>query len=764
MTHPFRTLVATFLVAAAVLATEIILTRVFSVVMWYHFAFLAISVCLFGLGLGALALHLFGSRIRAGEMPRHLGRAAVVMALSQIAVVALLRTMKLGDMDLSVAFLAKMSVVFLAASAPFAGAGFFLGLVFSRGADRIGAIYLSDLAGAAAGCVATIFLLDVLGGEAALLGTALVAIAGGLVACAGIAPREETYSLAGAALVLASIIGVHSATGFLTIHHSKGNDEPDPIVVRWNTFSRVIAYHRPQIGDIMLEIDGVAHTPVTPYTGDAQATQTPDANLQRLPYEFLENEDVLVVGSGGGEHILTALAAGARHVLGVEMNPIIIGMVEQEFASMAGGLFQAPNVDVVLAEGRSYIARAPKKFDVINFTLVDTWAATAGGAFALTENYLFTKEAFHEYFDHLTPRGMLAVKRWRDAPEYVLRMAALGRAVLEERGVDSPENCVFVATNDKFANVMIRNTPFTLDDIHELHADALALGLEILYSPYTETGLAAIKQMLRAPVLADWLRAQHLDLAPPTDNRPFFFNTLRLSDLAESFKLAWSAKIRNVGLLIVFALFGIASAFVALLMLGPLVVIRRHRLLLSGHLRAALFFAAIGVGYLVLEIAVMQSFILYLGHPTLTLAVFLATLLASSAAGSGASSFLGKRKPRLSLVVVVVLLIGAALLLRAGSPRVFAATLGLPVAQRAFITVLLLFPLGFLMGMPFPLGVRAVNEDETVPWMFAVNSAASVLGSVAAIVLAMSFGFTAATLAGLAAYGLAAAVYPADEG
>jgi len=764
MTRPLRIMIATSLMASAVLASEIILTRIFSVLLWYHFAFLAISTCLFGLGLGSLILHLLGSaRLREDDLPKHLGYGAFGFAFSQCVCVLVLRFAKLGSLDFNLVFITEMAIVFLVCAAPFVFAGFFLGLVFSRGAGRIGALYFADLAGAAAGCLLTIGLLTLLGGAAALLATAVIALIAGMIACPANRGKENFAAQGILALMIVAVLAANHFTGFLIFHYTKGNEEPDPIAVEWNSFSRVIAYNRPKIGDVMLEIDGIANTPITPFHGDVQATQDPMGNLQRLPYEFYDKPSLLVIGSGGGEHILTGLAAGAGPIVGIEMNPIVIDMVENRFRHMAGGLFHQPGVRVELAEGRSYTARTKERFDIINFTLVDTWAATAGGAFALTENFLFTTNAFEEYFDHLTGRGMLAIKRWRDAEEYHLRMAALARSVLEKRGEKNPENCLFAVADAEFINILIKQRPFMLDEIHRLHNLAEKLELDLLYSPFFNEGNEELRTLLRSRDLSRWLDKQERNLAPPTDDKPFFFHTLRFRDLPGIFKLGWSAKIRNLGSLILVTLLGIVVFFVGIMILGPLVFVRKHRVLLAGNLRSAAFFALIGAGFLIVEIAMMQSFILYLGHPTLTLTVFLATLLVASAIGSAASSRIGPDRPKRAVIISVIALVGVALALRSVSPKLFAATLGLPTVSRAMITAVVLFPLGFLMGFPFPLGVRAVREDETVPWMFAVNSAASVLGSVAAVTIALAFGFTFAASVGLAAYICAIFAYPADD-
>ncbi len=739
-------------VACAMLTSEIVLTRVFSVVMWYHFAFLAISVALFGMGLGGMAVHVFAKRIADREEAVLALAGALVGAANGLTILVLL-TLKLGGFDFNLAGMAKLGLVYLVAALPFLAGGAFISLMLRLGHRHAGIVYFFDLLGAGAGCLLTIPLLTVFGGPAAILVAGALAAIGGQIAAGKIKPLRFAVGLT-VAVALATVAIVHLATGgtMLEPRYVKGAEEPEPLAVGWNSFSRVIAYDRPDQGDIMLLIDGVAHTPITPFSGDPAPSQDEMAYIQRLPYDLHRGASTLIFGSGGGEHILTAMDAGARRIVGVEMNKIVLDFVNVKFAAVAGGLFTWPGVEVAYDEGRSFIRRSQEKFDIIQFTLIDTWAATAAGAFVLTENNVFTVESMNEYFDHLSPDGMISAKRWLEARDYVLRLVVLARAVLEQRGAHDPSKHFFIARDGEFANVMIKPRPFTIDEVGTLVELCAKYGLNVVYSPYSQSEDEQFVAAVSEPSLSAWLDRQEPNLAPPTDNRPFFFYSLRLRQLPQIMGQAYSLKIRNIGPVVLYALFVLVLAFVALLMLLPAWLVRDKSE--NPPRRTAVYFALLGLAYLLVEVALMQKFILYLGHPVYALAVVLLTLLVASSVGAALSEkFYPDRAPRRLPWVTGALALYAAVLLIV-APRLFYETLQLAIAWRILITTALVAPLGVLMGVPFPLGVRLVGYrfPRSIPWMFAVNSAASVLGSVLAMLLAVNFGFNAAITAGLLLY------------
>jgi len=745
-------LIGLMLLACSVLMTEVVLTRVFSVVMWYHFAFLAISVSLFGLGLGGMLTHLLEKRLD-GREESFLAYAGAALGVANGLAVVVLLGVRLSGLEFDPRSLLMLALVYLVSALPFFAGGIFISLMLRLGHKRAGIVYLFDLIGAGLGCLLTIPLLRLCGGPAAMLVAGALAAVAGIVAAGTYRPVRFAVGVA-VSVILLTVVAVHLLGGatMLEPRYIKGQKCPATLAVGWNSFSRVIAFARPQVGDIMMEIDGVAHTPITPFNGNTAVTQTAQANLQRLPYLLHPGGSALIFGSGGGEHILTALDAGAKRIVGLEYNPIIYDWVENRFGKFAGHLFHQPGVQVVVDEGRSYIRRTSERFDLIQFTLIDTWTATAAGAFALSENNVFTFESFQEYFDHLTKGGLIAIKRWSEPEEIALRLMALARAVLEQRGVKTAEDHFFIVRDGEFTNLLIKADPFTLDEVGNLAEWCAKLNLGVAYSPFSKSDGPAFIDLARATDLSAWLAKQKADLSPPTDNHPFLFYTIRLKDLPQVFSQVYSAKIRNIGPVILYALLAVVLFFVAVLILVPAWLTRRRKE--KAPRLAVFYFAALGLAYLLVEVAMMQKFILYLGHPTYSLAVVLFTLLLASGVGSAFSQRLYPELGTNQLKAVVVALVLYAAVFLIVSPRLFYETLAYSLPQRIGVSIGLLLPLGLLMGIPFPFGVRKVGfaHPASVPWMFAVNSAASVLGSVAAMILALHFGFPTAITTGLILY------------
>lgn len=771
------------LVASSLLATEVVLTRVFSVVMLYHFAFLAISVSLFGLGAGGIVLHLVGRRAE-GREGTLLAWAGIALGLSEGLAIAVLLGMRLENL-MSVQGMMNLAVIYLVTALPFLCGGFFVSLMLKVGHKEAGKVYFFDLVGAGLGCLLTIPLLKTFGGPAAVLVAGAAGVIGGMISADSFRPVRFVVGLLTIAVLLGAV-GLHWQTGhrLLEPRWIKGRESVNYDEVAWNSFSRVIAYKRTgaetglPYDDEMIEIDGVAHTPITPFDGKNTAiTQVPDANIQRLPYILRPKATTLIFGSGGGEHLLTALDAGAAKIIGLEYNPLVVWLVNERFAALSGGLFHyhgkrtlpelgevEQQVEVVVDEGRSFIRRTDQKFDVIQFTLVDTWSATAAGAFTLSENNVFTLEAMHEYLDHLRPGGVISIKRWLDTEDVVLRLMALAKTALLQRGVEHPQDHFFVAysvdpqdpTKKVFANLMIRAEPFDIHDpaINELDEQCAKMGLGILYSPFHAGDGKRFIELAKTGDMVGWFAAQETDLTPPTDNRPFLFYTLKPADLPRIFKetVAYDTRRDNLGPAILFALLGMVSVFVLALILLPAWLIRDKEA--KAPLRWPLYFAVLGLAYLLVEVAIMSKFILYLGHPTYALAVVLFTLLLSSGVGAGISERIYPDKARTRLRLVVICLVVYAAVFMVVSPLLFQRTLALELSARIVISVLALLPLGLLMGMPFPLGIRLLGfkYPRSIPWLYAVNSAASVMGSVAAMLLAVHFGFSSAVELGLGLY------------
>jgi hypothetical protein len=474
--------------------------------------------------------------------------------------------------------------------------------------------------------------------------------------------------------------------------------------------------------------------------------------------------------------VLRAVANGSPSVTGIEINPIIADTVMRgRYADYSLHLYERPDVHIHVTDGRSYLRSTPQRFDVVQMTLVDTWASTAAGAFALSENNLYTVEAFREYFDHLKPGGMIAITRWEfRQPREALRVVAVAMQALHSLGIANPARNFIVASQgpldeDGIAVVVLaKKTAFTAEEESALqaHFDEHVGELAPLYMPSSPVknpfgDLIASNDPYR------FAQSYAYNVAPVNDNAPFFFFTLKagqiLSEQGLRQGIDWKV---NLGVLVLLLVLIISIAAVLAFLILPLA--------LQGSSRQSplplLYFVAVGLGYILVEIAFIQRFVLFLGHPTYALTVVIFLLMLSSGAGS---LFSRRWLPRTEMAWMPIVLVVAALLVDVFFlPRWLEAWVGLGLYARIAVSGILLAPLGFVMGMPFPTGLRALaggpvvdvpgadTEGNAVEWAWAMNAAASVLGSVLAMVIAIQFGLNVTLACGVAAYIVALLLLP----
>jgi hypothetical protein len=483
--------------------------------------------------------------------------------------------------------------------------------------------------------------------------------------------------------------------------------------------------------------------------------------------------DFAIIGPGGGVDVLRAVANGSPSVTGIEINPIIANTIMRgRYADYALHLYERPDVHIHVTDGRSYLRSTPQQFDVVQMTLVDTWASTAAGAFALSENNLYTVEAFREYFQHLKPDGMIAITRWEfRQPREALRVVAVAMEALHSLGVADPAQNFIVASEGPLDEdgipvvVLAKKTAFTEkeESAVQAHFDEYDQ-LNPLYLP-SDPGISPFADLIASN--DPYLFAQNYayNVAPVTDNAPFFFFTLKAGQILgpEGLRNGIDWKV-NLGVLVLLLVLAISLVAVLAFLILPLALKATRQSPIP-----LLYFVAVGLGYILVEIAFIQRFVLFLGHPTYALTVVIFLLMLSS----GAGSLLSRRwLPRTELAWVPLVLVVIALLADVFFlPHALAAWVGLRFGHRLVISGMLLAPLGFVMGMPFPSGLctlvrgplpgGATGENHAVEWAWAMNAAASVLGSVLAMVIAIQFGLNATLTCGVAAYLLALVLLPA---
>ena len=756
------------------LLLELALTRLFSVVLFYHFAFLAISIALLGLGAGGVFAYLGKSWLARFETRSLVARLCSLNALVVVAVLTVvLRTPV--SLEFSQANFLRLTIIYMASAVPFFVTGLEFSIVFARESAHIPRLYGADLGGGALACLAIVPLLNFLGGpNTVLFAGATMAAAGAVWAAGGKARRAAVIW---AALLLLLIVANYSGRLF-DIVYAKGELRDSSWVefARWNAISRVEVDRQDDAKAIVIDADASTFI----MNADPKQWQGTvwQKNLMSAPPALANvlrpRGDFAIIGPGGGVDVLRAVANGSPSVTGIEINPIIATTVMRgRYADYAYHLYERPEVHIHVTDGRSFIRNAQQHFDVVQMTLVDTWASTAAGAFALSENSLYTVEAFQEYFEHLKPDGMIAITRWEfQQPREALRVVSVAMEALHRLGIENPaSHFVVVSEGDLDEDgipvvVLAKKSAFTPQEEQAVQ-DHLGTypALVALYLP-SEPGDNPFSDLIARNDPYAFAQTYPYNVAPVRDNAPFFFFTLKLGQVLHPQSaqqgIDWKVNlgVAVLGMVLILSLLAVLAFLVV-----PLAVRGGRR---QERAVPLLYFIAVGLGYILVEIAFIQRFVLFLGHPTYALTVVVFLLLLASGAGSLASRrWLG---PATRGWLPLALIVSALLLYVFILPGLLNALVGLPFAAKLGVSGGLLVPLGFAMGMPFPTGLRALASlpapefpvsqespagDNAVEWAWAMNAASSVLGSVLAMVIAIQFGLNVTLACGAVAYLLA---------
>ena len=730
----------------ATLLMELSLTRIFSVVFYYHLAFLAISIALFGLGAGGV----FSYVVATWKAPLYtkLGRLSAVNSF--LVLLALTVILAQGGSLTNW----NLALIYFTTALPFFVSGTIVSLAVSETMERIDRVYFYDLLGAAGGCLLLIPLLNQFGGPCTVIAAAVcfaVAAAIWHSLAGSVTGRAGSVALA---LALVSFLTYNEKHPVIDIHYAKGHKLQNELWSKWNSISRIAVSRQPD-GSGIIFIDADASTGIAHFDFDHLTPQQHRDLLEQgtaLPYVVRPGAKALIIGPGGGWDVSRALASGSHDITAVEINDIIATTVMREkFAFMSGGLYLRPDVHVHVEDGRSFVRRSTDKFQVIQATLVDTWASTAAGAFALSENNLYTTDAFRDYLSHLTADGMVCFTRWGfEPPRESLRLVSLAMAALDQLGETQPWRHVIVGRDGSVQGfgakdtVLVSRKPLGEAEIDRARSLFAAAHMEAVYLPGSEVR-NQFHDLLLSPNPAEYQRNYTFDITPVSDNRPFFFYTVQPRDLWNFVKTASREsedyKAVNKALPLLFGLLAVSLVATALILVMPPLVLGTRLPRHPGVIRFLLYFLFIGTGYILIEVGLIQKFVLFLGHPTYALTVVIFSLLTSSGLGSFASRrLLGSDEGRLIKALGCVALLAALLAFLVSG--LLSSLVWMPLAFKIVLTVALLTPLGFVMGMPFPTALRRLERMHapSVRWAWALNAAASVMGSVGALVCGIYLG------------------------
>lgn len=771
------------LVTTGVLALEVVLSRLLSVVTWYSVGFLVLSLAMLGLTAGGLWVHLEPQRFSPARLRAEIARACVWTALAvPVATV--------GALAIPVPLVPKLTTVAAALvlsallALPFAAAGVVIAAALSYTPGRVGVLYAIDLVGSAAGCLLAFPLLDAFDAPSAMVVSAALPATGAVF----VATRASwRWGALGLAIALAALGALNSTLeDGLRITYVKGFPETTrPIFERWNTFSRIgvdpvaprLPFYwgpskrapREPVVWAPMRIDGDAGTPLLVSAAERDLEHV-RWDVTSFGHHLASRGQACVIGVGGGRDIAAALSFGHRRALGIELNPIFVELLRNPPVAAPSTLAGDPRTELVVDEGRSYLARATDlRCNILVLSLVDTWAATGAGSMVLGENALYTREAFGLMLRRLTPDGILSVSRWyspRHSDE-TLRLVALGVSALMESGAREPGRHVVLVGSGAVATLLVSRRALGEADVARVKELTDESGFRLLLAPgrppATEM-LGRVVAVRSVEELATVAADAPFDITPPTDDRPFFFHVIRLGDwlrparileLADSPGMVKGNTIAILALLVLGAVVAILAALAVWLPLRALA--RREQSAPPRAVRRAggAFFVLTGGGFMLVEIALVQRLGVFLGHPTLSLGVVLFGVILSTGLGAALSELFASRRRRglLPLVAAAVALSTAPLMAVTTSAFASADSTG-----RIALSIAHVSAVGLSLGLQLPTGIAAIRRvaPTIAAWCWGVSGAAGVLGSVMALVISLHGGIGATMIVGGVAYALAA--------
>ncbi len=845
-----RTYAGLFLVTLATLMEEILLTRIFSVMMWHHFIFLALSVAmfgltaggllvylapgglteaevvkslhvgawilaavtvvgaalflwhhlfyaaaclgLFGLGLGALVAYLAPQFVQPGEVEKHLSAAALGFAVMTVVSFVVYLAIPPVFYITSTSILGLLTILGVV-SVPFIFSGIAVCLALTRFPRQVSQLYAADLAGAASGCLLVVYSLRFIDAPSAvILSGALAGLGAFLFASdSWLRRRSILCTVLIAALGGGNALLASRSKSLLELKWMYGDSTEPVIYERWNSFSRVVVSGDPALSShpfawglspsfqvhtfvrqLSVRIDAGAFTVMTHYDGDFQILDYLKYDVTNLAHYFRPDSKVVVIGAGGGRDVLSALAFGQKSVTAIEMNQSVLNALNHTFGNFSGHLDGDSRVRFVNDEARSYIARMPERADIIEASLVDTWAATLAGAFALSENSIYTAEAWRTFLNHLTPRGLLTFSRWYDPkyPAETYRLVSLATTALAQIGVKDCRGHIMLIKSGFYqpdpdgpggvSTILVSREAFSPDDLELLKNLTHQMQFKILLSPQ-EAADPVYARLATDDGLQEYVNTLPGRIGAPTDDSPFFLCDFSVRDIFLTMLGMDKSRIRHTAFEGTLGVVSVAIIFLTVLCFVVPWLLKGPETWVSGSLPMFFFFAALGLGFMLVEVSQLQRLMIFLGHPTYSLSTVLFTLLLSSGLGSYSTGSVKPAEPQHGPLARLLALLAVLAAYGSLTPRVFAAFTAAATPTRIAVAAGVLFPLGFFMGMAFPLGMKAATQrfDSLTPWLWGLNGATSVLASLVAFLIVLGSGESATFWTGFACYAVAFVSY-----
>jgi len=768
-------LIGVFLLSFSVLAFETTITRILSVILYYHLAFMVISFAMLGLGAGGVYIY-FSNKIK--EKANFF--IALFNLLSSISIIVSLVLVLSFPFKPSVSTKTFFDFWFLyfIFALPFFFAGLSFSLIFFKLSNQISKVYFFDLVGGAIGTLSVVPLLYILDAPTIVIFIAfLTALSSFLFSL----NCQKLFKIISGALTifLLFLVFFNFYYQIIKVSYVKGEKETNIIFQKWSPVGRVVVSpmrentihawglspnYKPEKypEQLQIMIDGAAGTNLEKITDNLEKDlKHLKYDITSLAYYIAPRSRSLIIGFGGGRDVLTSVLFGFKEIEAVEINPIMKEIICQRFKDYSGKICEMKNVKLVTGEGRSYVAQSSEKYSLIQLSLIDSWAATVVGAYALSENSLYTKEAFLEYFKHLEENGILTISRFVfEPPQQTIRALSLCRAALEELGVQNIEKNIMIFKTPVFynkdlfvSNLMCKKSAFTHEEIEKVENIAKDMGFDIIYTPLHQKDNYFTKFILTKDT-KQFYKNYPFRIEPPTDNEGFFFHMLKLKDFWKvfNFKSIEGGQLHNYYSIFILITILIIASILSIFFIFPPLILHKTKFLISKKevLRYILYFAFLGLGFMLIEVSLIHRFSIFFGHPIYSIIVALFSILLFSGIGS---LLIGKLNIKISKVIFALILTGIIFLIVSFSFFNINGSL----ISKSFLSILFLAPLSLFMGMPFPSGINILDKKDRqlIPWAFGVNCLTSTIGSVLTLILYINFGFRITFLTALFFYFLA---------
>ncbi|MFP6656194.1 MAG: hypothetical protein VCB25_11250, partial [Myxococcota bacterium] len=631
---------AIFLISAALLVLEISVARILSVALYSHYAFVAISLAMFGLGVSSLVVYLLPNHFTRERVDEHVVGYTRLFSISAAISIAVFLQIPIVQ-SLSTAGFASLTLAYAVLAVPFFFGGVCIALLMTHFSAHIGSIYWADLFGASIGCLVVVGLMQILPAPlVALVAASLGAIVSVLIARSAGARFGRADFLTVTAVAVLLVLG--ATTELMTMRYVKNWDHAYADYEAWNAFSRISAFdidpNAAQVvplknpasfydGDeypetMMLDIDGAAWTPMMNYKGDLESIQFLKESVLYAAHHIRPDSDVLIIGTGGGRDLLAAAAFKQPSILGIELNPLMEHIVQERYGEYSGKPYTLPNVEVIIDEARSRLHQIDREFGVIQLSLIDTFSLNAAGGFVFSENNLYTRQAFQQYYRHLTDDGILSITRYfvNSYPVEILKTLNLMRAAWAAEGVDTIHDRVIVLRSGMNCTILVKKSKFTPEELSVVDGLVKDYGFSVPYGPGRWVVDPDILELVLGSDPEAFTAAYPYRIEAPTDDRPFFFSFLRgrldtvptLSEDPFQFLRLW-----NDAISLVYMLIAVVSTLATIFFLGPLILLARRGVgdvQVTTTMAYLLYFAALGYGFMMIEIPLLQQLILFLGY------------------------------------------------------------------------------------------------------------------------------------------------------